>query len=50
MLDIACGASPARRIMRIPSAFSSIGDTEKMSTLMKPDVRKSSTASSCVVS
>ncbi len=47
--DIACGASPTRRTMRVPSVFSSIGDTEKMSTLMKPDFRNFSVSASCVL-
>ena len=40
----------ARRTIRVPSAFSSIGATEKMSTLMKPDFRKVSTSLNCWVS
>ena len=36
--------------MRVPSPCSSTGDTEKMSTLMKPDFRNFSVCASCSVS
>jgi hypothetical protein len=38
---MSCGPSCARRTIFVPSPFSSMGDTAKMSTLTKPDCRKS---------
>ena len=43
-----CGASSARRIICVPSDFSSTGDTAKMSTVMNPDFRNAFVTFNCV--